>query len=101
MHEQTKRLRLFARVAAAVISLGGGLITGFGHFAERAEVDGLFYFDTSLNGKGTKYPDPKSKTLFSEDNYVLLTFNRSRKSMTCDLKSLDGKVLDRTEVQGK
>ena len=33
----------------------------------------MWYFNTSLNGKGDKYPDPKSKALFSEDNYVLLT----------------------------
>jgi len=30
-------------------------ITGFGHFAERAEVDGLLYFNTSLNGKCRNY----------------------------------------------
>jgi hypothetical protein len=80
---------------------GTACITGFGHFAERAEVDGLLYFDTSLNGKGNRYPDPKSKALFSEDNYVLLTFNREEKTMTIDLKSLEGKLLDRTEVQGR
>ena len=80
---------------------GTACITGFDHFAERAEVDGLLYFDTSLNGKGSKYPDPKSKALFSEDNYVLLTFSREKQTLTIDLKSLDGKVLDRTEVNGK
>lgn len=80
---------------------GTACITGFGHFAERAEVDGLLYFDTSLNGKGNKYPDPKSKALFSEDNYVLLTFNREANTMTVELKNHEGKVLDRTEVRGK
>jgi hypothetical protein len=80
---------------------GTACITGFGHFAERAEFDGLLYFDTSLNGKGNKYPDAKSKALFSEDNYVLLTFNRVKKTATIDLKSLDGKVLDRTEIKVK
>jgi hypothetical protein len=80
---------------------GTACITGFGHFAERAEVDGLLYFNTSLNGKGNMYPDPKSKALFSEDNYVLLTFNREGKTLTIDLKRLDGKLLDRTEVNEK
>jgi len=78
---------------------GAACITGFGHFAERAEVDGLLYYDTSLTGKGAKYPDPESKALFSEDNYVLLTISREKRTMTIDLKSLDGKLLDRTEVQ--
>ena len=36
-------------------------ITGFGYFAERAEVDGFTYYNTSLSGKGDKYPDPKSQ----------------------------------------
>jgi hypothetical protein len=79
---------------------GTACITGFGHFAERAEVDGLLYFNTSLNGKGDKYPDPKSKALFSENNYVLLTFKREPRTMTVELKSLDGTVIDRRELHG-
>src|SRR5207248_1608201 len=75
--------------------------TAFRHFAERVEVDGLLYFNTSLNGKGDKYPDPKSKAIFSEDNYVLLTFDRAKRKMAIELKSLGGKVMDRVEVVGK
>jgi hypothetical protein len=82
----------------ALFRKGTACITGFGHFAERAEVDGLLYFDTSLTGKGNKYPDPQSKALFSEDNYVLLTFDNVQKTATIDLKSLAGKLLDRTEL---
>jgi hypothetical protein len=80
---------------------GTACITGFGHFAERAEVDGLLCFNTSLTGTGAKYPDPKSKALFSENNYVLLTFKREPKQMIVELKSLAGNVLDRVEVAGK
>lgn len=79
---------------------GTACITGFGHFNERAEVDDLLYFNTSLAGKGTKYPDPKSQVLFSENGYVLMTLSREKPSLTIELKSLDGKVLDRTQVKG-
>ncbi len=70
-------------------------VTGFGHFAERAELDGCTYYDTSLNGKGTHYPDPHSKFLASQDHYLLMTFDRTARTMTVELKSLGGKVLDR------
>jgi hypothetical protein len=74
-------------------------ITGFGHFGERAEVDGLLYFNTSLNGKGNKYADPKSKAILGEDNYILLTFKRTK--MMVEIKSLDGRTLDRVDVPGE
>ena len=72
-------------------------ITGFGYFAERAEVDGFTYYNTSLSGKGDKYPDPKSKFLASENSYVLLTFTRNPLKMAVEIKNLDGQVLDRKE----
>ena len=74
-------------------------IAGFGYFAERAEVDGFTYYNTSLGGKGAKYPDPQSKFLQSEDNYVLLTFTRSSQTMTVELKGLDGTTLDRKDYR--
>lgn len=70
-------------------------ITGFGYFAERAEVDGFPYYNASLSGTGNKYPDPHSKFLVGEDSYILLTFDREAGTMTVEIKSLDGKVLDR------
>lgn len=76
---------------------GTAVISGFGYFAERAEVDGFPYYNTSLSGKGDKYPDPKSAFFASEDSYVLLTFSRAKKKMTIEIKSLDGKVLDQKE----
>jgi hypothetical protein len=74
---------------------GTMVIAGFGYFAERAEVDGFSYYNTSLAGKGDKYPDPHSKFLQSEDNYTLLTFTKTPRKVTVEIKSLDGKVLDR------
>jgi hypothetical protein len=73
-------------------------ITGFGYFAERAEVDGFPYFNTSLSGRGDKYPDPKSKFLAGEDSYVLLTVHR-RGMMTVEIKNLAGSVLGGRDFQ--
>lgn len=70
-------------------------VTGFGYFAERAEVDGLTCYNTSLSGTGTKYPDPHSKFLAGQDSYLLLTCNRAAGTMTAELKNLKGEVLDR------
>jgi hypothetical protein len=70
-------------------------ITGFGYFAERAEVDGFTCYNTSLSGKGDKYPDPKSQFLASENSYALLTFTKNPLKMTVEIKSLAGQVLDR------
>jgi hypothetical protein len=75
-------------------------ITGFGYFAERAVFDGHPYFNTSVSGRGDRYPDPHSAFLAGEDNYVLLTFPRGSNEMIVDLKSLDGSLLDRTRYAG-
>lgn len=77
-----------------LFSQGTIVISGFGYFAERAEVDGFPYYNTSLSGKGDKYPDPKSQFFQSEDGYILLTFSRNDPRLTVEVKSLDGKVLD-------
>ena len=70
-------------------------ITGFGYYAERAEVDGFSYYNTSLSGKGTHYPDPKSAFLKGEDSYILLTITKNPAKMVVEIKGLDGRVLDR------
>lgn len=72
-------------------------ITGFGYYAERAEVDGFTYYNTSLSGKGDRYPDPRSQFLASKDSYILLTLTRNPSRMTVEIKGLDGAVLDRQE----
>ncbi|MBR9802091.1 hypothetical protein GYB59_10520 [bacterium] len=73
-------------------------ITGFGYFAERAEVDGFPYYNTSLNGRGNQYPDPNSKLLAGEDSYILLTANRGG-PMTGEIKSLKNTVLNRRDFE--
>jgi hypothetical protein len=72
-------------------------ITGFGYFAERAEVDGFTCYNASLNGKGNRYPDPKSDFLASEDSYILLTVTKNPLKMAVEIKNLGGQVLDRKE----
>ena len=76
-------------------------ITGFGYYAERAEVDGFTYYNTSLSGKGDQYPDPKSQFLKGEDSYILLTVTKTPPKMIVEIKGLDGSVLDRKEYSGK
>ncbi len=78
---------------------GSACITGFGHYAERAELDGLRYFNTSLQGRGAQYKDPHSKAVYGENNYLLLTFSRAGKTMTVEIKNLEGKTLDRTAIE--
>lgn len=75
-------------------------ISGFGHFAERAVPDGVAYYNTSLNGTGSRYPDPKSVFLASEDNYILMTFVKETKEMKVDIKGLDGSILDTARYSG-
>ena len=58
--------------------------------------------NTSLNGKGDKYPDGSSVFLASENNYVLLTIRKGTKKMSVELKKLDdGRVLHRNEHDGR
>jgi len=81
-----------------LFSRGTCCITGFGYFAERAEVDGFLYYNTSLNGRGDQYPDPNSKFFAGEDSYVLLTVKRNG-PMTVEIKSLKNTVLDRRDFE--
>jgi hypothetical protein len=76
-------------------------ITGFGYYAERAEVDGFSYYNTSLSGTGDQYADPKSQFLKAEDSYILMTFTKNPPKMIVEIKGLDGNVLDRQEYSGR
>ncbi|MCB9938695.1 MAG: metallophosphoesterase [Planctomycetaceae bacterium] len=76
-------------------------ITGFGYYAERAEVDGFTYYNTSLSGKGDQYADPNSQFLKGEDSYILMTFTKNPMKLVVEIKGLDGNVLDRKEYSGK
>jgi hypothetical protein len=94
-NEQNSKVRGLEKGAwAREIQRGSLCITGFGYFAERAAVDGFAYYNTSVNGTGDKYPDPKSAFLASEDNFVLMTFRRQPSSLRVELRNMDGKVLD-------
>ncbi len=73
-------------------------ITGYGYFSERADVDEVSYYNTSLSGKGNQYPDPNSKFLADEDSYILLTVKRGG-AMTVEIKSLNNTVLDRQNFE--
>jgi hypothetical protein len=77
-----------------LFSRGTCTITGFGYFAERAEQDGHTYYNTAL-GAGAKYKDSHAQFFEAVPSYVLLTVTKA--AMTVELKSLDGKVLDRKE----
>ena len=70
-------------------------ITGFGHYAERAEVDGFSYYNTSLSGKGTQYKDSMSKFLKGVDSYILLRVTKKPARMVVEIKDLKGAILDR------
>ena len=79
---------------AREIQRGSLAITGFGYFAERAEVDGFSYYITSVGGTGARYPDPKSAFFASEDNFILMTFQRDPRSLRVELRNMTGTVLD-------
>ncbi len=97
---------LFNERHATVRGLAGGAwvphlrkgtvaVSGFGYFGERADAGGLPLWNTSLGGTGAKYPDPQSKGFWSVHNYLLLTADRKAGTLTAELKSLAGAVLDR------
>ena len=73
---------------------GTAVITGFGYFSERAEVNGFPYFNTSLSA-GDIYPDNFSKILKAINGYILLTFNKENR-MKAEIKSLNGEIIDST-----
>lgn len=78
---------------------GSALITGFGYFADRAELDGgLPYFNTCLKGDGANYKDPKSQFFAQQDNYLLLSLKAGEPQMTVQFKNLKGEVLDTREI---
>jgi hypothetical protein len=70
---------------------GNAVITGFGYYAEYAEVNGFPYFNTSL-GAGTTYPDTHSKFLQQAGNYLLLRRTKNELPLV-EIKLLDGTVV--------
>lgn len=82
-----------------LITRGTAAVSGFGYFAERATVEGFPYYNTSLSGRGARYPDPESKFIQSEDSYVLITATAQPRRLKVELKSLRGHVLDLAEYE--
>jgi hypothetical protein len=75
------------------------LITGFGYFANRAELDGgLPYFNTCLKGDGDDYKDPQTQFFARQDNYLLITLTAGAPVMKIQFKNLKGQVLDTREI---
>jgi hypothetical protein len=98
-NEQNSRVRgLEDGEWGRMIRRGTLAITGYGYFAERAEVDGFSFYNTCLDGTGDKYADPKSQLLESADNYVVLTF-RPGAPLKVDFKRLDGGLIDSREFK--
>ncbi|MGY8642620.1 MAG: metallophosphoesterase [Verrucomicrobiales bacterium] len=78
---------------------GSALVTGFGYFADRAELDGgLPYYNTCFKGNGAPYIDSQSKFHSMEGNYLLLSLTAGSPTMKVEFKNLQGKVLDTTEI---
>lgn len=73
---------------------GSLVVSGFGYFAERSEENGLKYINTSLGGTGAPYKDSQSKFFKSSDNYFLMEFDKTEKTMKASLKDLSGAKLD-------
>lgn len=71
---------------------GTAVITGYGYFAERAEVDGFPYFNTSLKA-GDMYPDEYSKMIQQVGGYILLRCSKNN-PVKLEMKKLNGEVID-------
>lgn len=77
------------------------VVTGFGYYAEHAEVDQTVYLNTSLNGHGTQYKDPAAVKIVGEDTYLLLTVARDAGTMTAAFKNLDGAVVHQLSIPAR
>ena len=97
--KQTQVLGLTKGAWHESFRMGSALITGFGYFADRAELTGgIPYFNTCLKGDGDLYKDPQSKFHAREDNYLLLTLTAGAQTMKLQFKNLRGEVLDTREI---
>lgn len=80
---------------------GSLMLSGFGSFAERAEVKGVPYFNSGLK-EGEDFHDTANAKFFNETaSYILMTIPKEGELMTVDLKGLDGTVLDSSQWPGR
>jgi uncharacterized protein YbaA (DUF1428 family) len=78
-----------------LIEKGSIAISGECYHAERAVVDGMTYYNSSVRGNGTFGHDPLAAFSDLSASYKLITLDRDAGTMTVALKALeDGRVLD-------
>jgi hypothetical protein len=78
-----------------LIEKGTLAISGECYHAERTEVDGMTYYNSSLRGNGTFGHDPQAAFSDKTASYQLLTLDREAGTLKSELKALDdGRVLD-------
>lgn len=78
-----------------VIGKGTLAISGECYHAERTEVDGVTYYNSSVRGNGTFGHDPQAAFSDKAASYQLLTLDREAGTLKSELKALDdGSVLD-------
>ena len=78
------------------IEKGTLAISGECYHAERTEVNGFPYDNTSVRGNGSFGIDPDAALLDKSASYLLLTLNKGSDQLTAVLKTLDdGRELDR------
>lgn len=78
-----------------VIGKGTLAISGECYHAERTEVDGVTYYNSSVRGNGTFGHDPQAAFSDKAASYQLLTLDRGAGTLRSELKALDdGRVLD-------
>lgn len=78
-----------------LIEKGTLAISGECYHAERTEVDGMAYYNSSVRGNGTFGHDPQAAFSDKTASYQLLTLDREAGTLKSELKALDdGRVLD-------
>lgn len=78
-----------------LIEKGTLAISGECYHAERTEVDGMTYYNSSVRGNGTFGHDPQAAFSDKTASYQLLTLDREAGTLKSELKALDdGRVLD-------
>jgi len=80
---------------------GSVVLSGFGSFAERAEVKGMPYFTSALKVLDQFGDKANAQFYRAVESYTLITIPRTGELLTVELKGLDGTVLDRSEWPGK
>ena len=101
-NEQNSLMRGYDKKAwLPLFEQSSAIFTGYGYFAERAEHNGLPYFNTCLKGDGDLYKDPHSRFNAREDHYLLLTLRAGSPTITAQFKNLRGEVLETSEIGKK